>query len=58
MHISPFQNGAPRIKCDGYPDKHNNNICILATVKVHITCLQSTGICMYKAGKTSPNTLI
>jgi hypothetical protein len=29
MRISPFQNGAPRIKCDRYPDKHKNNTCTL-----------------------------
>jgi len=30
----------------------------VATMEEHITWLQSTGICMYKAGKTSPNILI
>jgi hypothetical protein len=53
MHISPFQNGASRIKCDGYPDKHTSQW----RLEEHTTCLQSTGICMYKAGKTSPNIL-
>jgi hypothetical protein len=24
MYISPFQNGASRIKYDGYPDKHTS----------------------------------
>jgi hypothetical protein len=29
----------------------------METVEEHTTCLQSTGIGMYKAGKTSPNIL-
>jgi hypothetical protein len=30
----------------------------VVTVEELITCLQSTGICMYKTGKLSPNILI
>jgi hypothetical protein len=47
-----LQNGASRIKCDRYQDKHKNKKAYfpLETVEEHITCLQSTGICMYKAG--------